>query len=173
MATREGGGGGNYAATWVEFSNGRFGDVNSPAFGSQDLWGGFGHIVRALPSVLQSSSKSRSHRSHRWAHVIVRLRISRRRVCASSVAKSHRTHSPLRLFPASLSASFRTSSAWPRTDGGPWDSQPAPDGLQSDHGIIGWGPAGGYIIENRLWSSSLAKKSWKGWKRWSRRRMAS
>ena len=115
------GGGGNYAATWGEFSNGRSGHVNSPAFGSQDLWGGFGHIVRALPSVLQSSSKNRSHRSHRWAHVIVRLRISRRRVCASSVAKSHRTHSPLRLFPASLSASFRTSSAWPRTDGGPWD----------------------------------------------------
>ena len=37
----------NYAATWDEFPNGRFGDVNSPAFGSQDLWGGFGRIVSA------------------------------------------------------------------------------------------------------------------------------
>jgi hypothetical protein len=37
----------NYAATWDEFPNGRFGDVN-PAFGSQDLWGGFGRIVSAL-----------------------------------------------------------------------------------------------------------------------------
>lgn len=28
------------AATWDEFPNGRFGDSKSPAFGSQDLWGG-------------------------------------------------------------------------------------------------------------------------------------
>lgn len=40
----------NYAATWDEFPNGRFGDVNSPAFGSQDLWGGFGRIVSATGS---------------------------------------------------------------------------------------------------------------------------
>ena len=38
----------NHAATWDEFPNGRFGDVNSPAFGSQDLWGGFGRIVSAI-----------------------------------------------------------------------------------------------------------------------------
>ena len=37
----------NYAATWDEFPNGRFGDANSPAFGSQDLWGGYGRIVSA------------------------------------------------------------------------------------------------------------------------------
>ncbi|KAI9459430.1 hypothetical protein BJY52DRAFT_1265627, partial [Lactarius psammicola] len=36
----------NYAATWDEFPNGRFGDVNSPAFGTQDLWGGCGRIMR-------------------------------------------------------------------------------------------------------------------------------
>lgn len=35
------------AATWDEFPNGRFGDANSPAFGSQDLWGGYGRIVSA------------------------------------------------------------------------------------------------------------------------------
>ena|SRR5882672_2643294 len=40
----------NYAATWDEFPNGRFGDVNSPAFGNQDLWGGFGRIVRSVSS---------------------------------------------------------------------------------------------------------------------------
>ena len=38
----------NNAATWDEFPNGRFGDVNSPAFGSQDLWGGYGRIVSAI-----------------------------------------------------------------------------------------------------------------------------
>jgi methylenetetrahydrofolate reductase (NADPH) len=37
----------NYADTWDEFPNGRFGDANSPAFGSQDLWGGYGRIVSA------------------------------------------------------------------------------------------------------------------------------
>lgn len=36
----------NNAATWDEFPNGRFGDVNSPAFGTQDLWGGYSRLVR-------------------------------------------------------------------------------------------------------------------------------
>ena len=26
-------------------------------------------------------------------------------------------------------------------------SQPAVDGLQSEHGIVGWGPAGGYVYQ--------------------------
>lgn len=30
----------NYAATWDEFPNGRFGDFKSPAYGVQDLWDG-------------------------------------------------------------------------------------------------------------------------------------
>ena len=42
----------NYAATWDEFPNGRFGDINSRAFGSQDLWGGFGRIVSAIHAPL-------------------------------------------------------------------------------------------------------------------------
>ena len=46
----------NYAATWDEFPNGRFGDVNSPAFGSQDLWGGFGRIVSATGSARHRSN---------------------------------------------------------------------------------------------------------------------
>jgi methylenetetrahydrofolate reductase (NADPH) len=29
----------------------------------------------------------------------------------------------------------------------PVGSQPAVDGLQSDHGIVGWGPAGGYVYQ--------------------------
>ncbi len=51
----------NYAATWDEFPNGRFGDVNSPAFGNQDLWGGFGRIVSVITLLLFSMVyKSRS-----------------------------------------------------------------------------------------------------------------
>ena len=38
----------NNAATWDEFPNGRFGDVNSPAFGNQDLWGNFSRLVSVL-----------------------------------------------------------------------------------------------------------------------------
>lgn len=30
----------NYAATWDEFPNGRFGDFKSPAYGQQNLWDG-------------------------------------------------------------------------------------------------------------------------------------
>lgn len=38
----------NYAATWDEFPNGRFGDFKSPAFGMSDLWSatGLGVSVR-------------------------------------------------------------------------------------------------------------------------------
>lgn len=32
----------NYAATWDEFPNGRFGDFKSPAFGQSDLWSATG-----------------------------------------------------------------------------------------------------------------------------------
>ena len=49
----------NYAATWDEFPNGRFGDSNSPAFGSQDLWGGYGRIVSAHCLKFPSSSVER------------------------------------------------------------------------------------------------------------------
>lgn len=35
----------NNAATWDEFPNGRFGDYKSPAFGTQDQWGGLGISV--------------------------------------------------------------------------------------------------------------------------------
>lgn len=35
----------NNAASWDDFPNGRFGDFKSPAFGSQDPWGGSGLSV--------------------------------------------------------------------------------------------------------------------------------
>jgi hypothetical protein len=66
----------NNASTWDEFPNGRFGDINSPAFGSQDLWGGFGRIVSCYGFRLFSACLRVDDR-HPVAHVLVRSMTSR------------------------------------------------------------------------------------------------
>ncbi|KAI0263359.1 methylenetetrahydrofolate reduct [Gloeopeniophorella convolvens] len=111
----------NYAATWDEFPNGRFGDVHSPAFGSQDLWGN----VRAPPAPTAD-------------------------VTALTVAflEDGAAHpfSPAPLAPESqriLAHLLRLARAglWPV------GSQPAVDGARSDDAVVGWGPARGYVYQ--------------------------
>lgn len=48
----------NNAATWDEFPNGRFGDYKSPAFGTQDQWGGLG--ITVWPSQFRLSTPTRT-----------------------------------------------------------------------------------------------------------------
>lgn len=67
----------NNASTWDEFPNGRFGDINSPAFGSQDLWGGFGRMVSAIDSDY-SLPALRVDDRHPVAHVLVPSMTSQR-----------------------------------------------------------------------------------------------
>ncbi|KAF8261074.1 methylenetetrahydrofolate reduct [Lactarius quietus] len=118
----------NYAATWDEFPNGRFGDVNSPAFGSQDLWGGFGRIppIGSRPSTLEDITA-------------LSLRFLRGEITAYPFSPAPLSSESQLILPHLLR--LAKNGWWPV------GSQPAVDGLQSDNAIVGWGPAGGYVYQ--------------------------
>lgn len=118
----------NYAATWDEFPNGRFGDANSPAFGSQDLWGGYGRITP-------------THPHPRTFEDITALSLS--------FLSGEITSYPFSTAPLSSESQLilphllrlASHSWWPVS------SQPAVDGLPSEDDTVGWGPAGGYVYQ--------------------------
>lgn len=118
----------NDAATWDEFPNGRFGDANSPAFGSQDLWGGYGHITPSLPHP-------------RTFEDITALSLS--------FLSGEITSYPFSTAPLSSESQLilphllrlASHSWWPVS------SQPAVDGSPSEDDTVGWGPAGGYVYQ--------------------------
>jgi len=118
----------NYAATWDEFPNGRFGDVNSPAFGSQDLWGGFGRIppIGSRPSTPADITA-------------LSLRFLRGEITSYPFSPAPLSSESHVILPHLLR--LAKNGWWPV------GSQPAVDGLRSDHGIFGWGPAGGYVYQ--------------------------
>ncbi|KAH9066364.1 methylenetetrahydrofolate reduct [Lactarius vividus] len=118
----------NYAATWDEFPNGRFGDVNSPAFGTQDLWGGFGRIppIGSRPSTLSDITA-------------LSMRFLRGEITSYPFSPAPLSSESQLILPHLLC--LAKNGWWPV------GSQPAVDGLQSDHGTVGWGPAGGYVYQ--------------------------
>lgn len=85
----------NNAATWDDFPNGRFGDYKSPAFGTQDQWGGTGFSVRLLFLFCENSVLTLWHSSTR---VLVNgaiqrpLKTSLPSSCAISILKCPRLH---------------------------------------------------------------------------------
>ncbi|KAH9981738.1 methylenetetrahydrofolate reduct [Russula compacta] len=118
----------NYAATWDEFPNGRFGDVNSPAFGSQDPWGG---LVRNTPSGSRPSTLAD----------ITALSL---RFLSGEI-----TSYPFSPAPLSKESRLILPHLLRLAEHGWWPvcSQPAVDGLPSDDDTVGWGPAGGYVYQ--------------------------
>ncbi|KAH9958319.1 methylenetetrahydrofolate reduct [Russula dissimulans] len=118
----------NYAATWDEFPNGRFGDVNSPAFGNQDLWGGFGRIIPSgtRPSTLADITA-------------LNLRFLSGEISSYPFSPVPLSRESQLILPHLLRLAKR--GWWPV------GSQPAVDGLPSDDDTVGWGPAGGYVFQ--------------------------
>ncbi|KAA1469427.1 methylenetetrahydrofolate reduct [Dentipellis sp. KUC8613] len=122
----------NSAATWDEFPNGRFGDVNSPAFGSQDLWGGF--------SSLHSSTLSQWPRPKSVADITD--------ICMRFLT-SETTSYPFSPSPLSTESQRILPQLKRLARLGWWSvgSQPAVDGEPSEDPVIGWGPTGGYVFQ--------------------------
>ncbi|KAI9511116.1 methylenetetrahydrofolate reduct [Russula earlei] len=118
----------NYAATWDEFPNGRFGDVNSPAFGSQDLWGGFGRITPNGP-----------HPSTLADITTLNLRFLSGEISSYPFSPVPLSNESQLILPHLLR--LAKHGWWPV------GSQPAVDGLPSDDNTVGWGPAGGYVYQ--------------------------
>ncbi|KAH9993822.1 MTHFR-domain-containing protein [Russula vinacea] len=119
----------NYSATWDEFPNGRFGDANSPAFGSQDLWGGFGRI------------ETPSHPRPRTLADITALSLS--------FLSGKITSYPFSTAPLSSESQLILPHLLRLAGHGWWpvSSQPAVDGTPSEDDTVGWGPPGGYVYQ--------------------------
>ncbi|KAI0032200.1 methylenetetrahydrofolate reduct [Vararia minispora EC-137] len=121
----------NNAGAWDEFPNGRFGDVNSPAFGSQDQWGGFSGVVptRTAWGSPQSTEDVTT--------IFLRfLNSETKQFAFSSTPLSSET---------TLILPYLKRLA--ERDWWPVGSQPAVDGADSGDEIVGWGPAGGYVYQ--------------------------
>ncbi|KAI0064533.1 methylenetetrahydrofolate reduct [Artomyces pyxidatus] len=121
----------NNAATWDEFPNGRFGDVNSPAFGSQDMWGGFGRLTAA---------------STQWPPPRTAADISA--ICLRFLTSEVLSY-PFSSSPLSLESHLILPHLKRLAHLGWWPvgSQPAVDGAHSSDSVVGWGPAGGYVYQ--------------------------
>ncbi|KAI0306304.1 methylenetetrahydrofolate reduct [Multifurca ochricompacta] len=129
----------NYAATWDEFPNGRFGDVNSPAFGSQDLWGGFNRITPtgSHPNTLEDITT-------------LSLRFLSGEITSYPFSPIPLSNESQLILPHLLR--LARQGWWPV------GSQPAIDGWRSDNDTVGWGPAGGYVYQKPFVEFFASKK---------------
>ncbi|EGN95593.1 hypothetical protein SERLA73DRAFT_95124 [Serpula lacrymans var. lacrymans S7.3] len=122
----------NYAATWDDFPNGRFGDYKSPAFGDLGPWGA---PVLSRTEVIDEWGSPKTEQD--LTELFVRY-----------------LHSEITTTPFSPSAlspeSLRILSHLERlTQRGWWTvgSQPAVDCGNSTDPVFGWGPRGGYVFQ--------------------------
>ncbi|KAI0318818.1 MTHFR-domain-containing protein [Amylostereum chailletii] len=122
----------NNAAAWDEFPNGRFGDVNSPAFGSQDLWGGFSRM---------HTSTTNTWGQPRTESDVTALFL---RFLRSEISSFPFSPTPLSSETQLILSHLQrlAERAW-----WPVGSQPAVDGLPSANEVVGWGPVGGYVYQ--------------------------
>ncbi|KAH7889616.1 methylenetetrahydrofolate reductase-domain-containing protein [Phlebopus sp. FC_14] len=124
----------NNAATWDDFPNGRFGDYKSPAFGTQDQWGGLGLSVNV------------AHSQAEWGHPVTADDLTNLflRYLESEIVSTPFSSSP-------LSSESDTILPYLKklTSKGLWTicSQPAVDSVSSTDQIFGWGPRGGYVSQ--------------------------
>ena len=136
-------------ATWDDFPNGRFGDARSPAFGEIDGYGG--------PSLHLSPAAARA----KWGSPMSRVDIS----------KLFQQHiiGELDQLPWSEGGLNEETSMirdklchlieerrW-------WSvaSQPAVDGVRSDHAVFGWGPKGGFVFQKAFVEFFIPETDWK------------
>ncbi|KAH9484119.1 Methylenetetrahydrofolate reductase 2 [Psilocybe cubensis] len=122
----------NNAATWDDFPNGRFGDFKSPAFGNQDLYGGFG-ISKNEALALWGNPKEASELTQIFLNYL-----------HSKIPTTPFSPSPL-----SPESQMIFSHLENLTKRGWWTvgSQPAVDGTDSSDDVVGWGPRSGYVFQ--------------------------
>jgi len=139
----------NNAATWDDFPNGRFGDYKSPAFGTQDQWGGTGFLVRSF--FLSSENGvltviQQYQRLNEWGHpkTTEDLTLLFLRYLHSEISSS-----PFSSLPLSSESLTILPHLEELTKRGWWTicSQPAVDGAPSTDAVFGWGPRGGYVFQ--------------------------
>lgn len=143
----------NNAATWDEFPNGRFGDVNSPAFGTQDLWGGYSRLVGptfpliSLPIRLPCGvGNVQRNEASQWARPTSPADITS--ICLRFLT-FHASSWPFSPSPLSSESQLILPHLKRLAHLGWWPvgSQPAVDGARSEDETVGWGPRSGYVYQ--------------------------
>jgi len=141
----------NHAATWDDFPNGRFGDFKSPAYGSQDQWGGSGFSVRDLINytpvfdifndVFQKNEALVQWGKPSKAEDLTNLFLDH---LLAKISTTPFSSGPLS--PESLTILGRLEKLNRR---GWWTvgSQPAVNGVSSSDEVVGWGPRSGYVFQ--------------------------
>ncbi|KAF8559704.1 MTHFR-domain-containing protein [Imleria badia] len=122
----------NNAATWDEFPNGRFGDYKSPAFGTQDQWGGLGINVHAVQSHWGNPTSTED---------LTKLFLD--------YLDSNISSTPFSASPLSSESETILEHLKKLTNQGLWTvcSQPAIDNASSTDDAFGWGPKDGYVFQ--------------------------
>ncbi|MCJ1369965.1 hypothetical protein MMC20_001177 [Loxospora ochrophaea] len=133
-------------ATWDDYPNGRFGDARSPAFGEIDGYGAGLHV-------------SLSHARQLWGRPTSRAEIS-------SIFRLH-IMGKLEALPWSEAELNEETIVIKEQltsliEKGMWSvaSQPAVDGVGSDHKIFGWGPTGGFVFQKAFVEFFMPKTDW-------------
>ncbi|KAK1243589.1 hypothetical protein MKX08_001727 [Trichoderma sp. CBMAI-0020] len=147
LAISEGEGALGREATWDDFPNGRFGDARSPAYGEIDGYGVSIHM-----SVTQAVSL--------WGHPktasdINDIFVRHIRGEISAIPWSEEDLLPeSNIIKSSLEA--MNKKGW-------WTvaSQPAVNGLPSNHATFGWGPASGFVFQKSFVEFFIPSADWK------------
>ncbi|KAF8590028.1 MTHFR-domain-containing protein [Ramaria rubella] len=123
----------NYAATWDEFPNGRFGDFKSPAYGVQSLWDGGLGVKPEQARSEWGQPKSVGDLTKFFAAYL----------------HSRTGTTPFSSAPLSAESQLIMPELERLTNRGWWTvgSQPAVDAASSEDDLVGWGPKGGYIFQ--------------------------
>ncbi|KZF20315.1 methylenetetrahydrofolate reductase 2 [Xylona heveae TC161] len=146
LAISEGEGALGREATWDDFPNGRWGDSRSPAYGEIDGYGPSLHVSTAQATKL-------------WGYPVTRDDISQ-------IFSRHIT-GELDAIPWSeeaLSEETQTirNELLKLHQKGWWTvaSQPAVDGVRSDHKDFGWGPRNGFVFQKAFVEIFLPSADW-------------
>jgi methylenetetrahydrofolate reductase (NADPH) len=135
-------------ATWDDFTNGRFGDARSPAFGEID---GYGPTLHLSPAAARE----------KWGLPTTRAEISKlfeRHVMGDLDTlpwSEGGLNEETQVIKSELCRMIREKDWWSIA------SQPAVDGVPSDHQIFGWGPKGGFVFQKAFLEIFVPAKDWK------------
>lgn len=146
LAVSEGEGTLGREATWDDFPNGRFGDPRSPAFGEIDGYGPSLHVSRAEALKLWGYPVSRSDISTLFIRHI----------------QGELTAIPWSEAELNEESKFIRDHLINLDKKGWWTvaSQPAVNGVPSNHQTFGWGPKGGFVFQKAFVEMFIPRKEW-------------
>ena len=138
-------------ATWDDYPNGRFGDARSPAFGEID---GYGTSLHLSPSAARSKWGKPATRGGIGKLFVRHLRGELDRLPWSEGDSEIALSAETKIIEKQLVALIEHRGWWSIA------SQPACNGVRSDHVAFGWGPKGGFVFQKAFVEFWISEKDW-------------